>query len=201
MTETEKKRRRPRVDENWRRTQLGLTQLLDSVTPWLLDLGSWTFGALIALNLVVLGALLTVGPVDVAVKIATASFAVALPLGVGGLVLLRLLTDMSKSNLGETARKAFIDAGFSFRRAGNTDESRPRRTALIYTYVLLTATMLMTLTGLTAALWHMAWWIGVTFIVMAFLSQSALAAALSGMGPQGRWRSPGGEVEPPKRTQ
>lgn len=199
MTETEKKRRRPRVDENWRRTQLGLTQLLDSITPWLLDLGSWTFGALIALNLVVIGALLTVGPVDVAVKIATASFAVALPFGVGGLVLLRLLTDMSKSNLGGAARKAFIDAGFSFREAGNADESRPRRSALLYTYVLLTATVLMTLIGLTAALWHMAWWIGVTFVVMALVSQSVLGAALSGMGPKGRWLSPreGGEAPKP----
>lgn len=178
----------------------GLGRLVDSITPWLLDLGSWTFGALIAFNLVVLGALLTVGPVDVAIKIGTAAFAVALPLGVGGLVLLRLLTDMSKSSLGDAATKAFVDVGFSFQQASTADASRPRRVALLYTYVLLTATVLMTLVGVTASLWHMAWWIGVVFVVMAVVSQSAVVAALSAMSPQGRWRSPSGQVEPDKQT-
>lgn len=187
-------------DKTYTQTFVGLGRLIDSITPWLLDLGSWTFGALIAFNLVVLGALLTVGPVDLAVKIATAAFAVALPLGVGGLVLLRLLTDMGKSNLGDTATKAMIDVGFSFGQARPTDESRARRIALLYTYALLTVTVLMTLTGLTASLWHMGWWIGVVFIVVAFLSQLVVVLALSPMSPQGRWRAPGGEVEPEKKA-
>jgi hypothetical protein len=178
------------------RTFMGLGRLVDSVTPWLMDLGSWTFGALIAFNLVILGALLTVGPVDPPVKIATAAFAVALPLGVGGLVLLRLLTDMSKASLGDAAAKAFIDVGFRFQRANKSDEGRPRRVALLYTYALLTATALMTLTGMTASLWHMAWWIGVTFIVVALVSQVAVGAALSAYSPQGRWRAPSGAIEP-----
>lgn len=197
LSENETRTRRPPADLTLARTLAGLGRAVDAVTPWLLDLGSWTFGSMIAFNLVVLGALLTVGPVDAAVKIATAAFAVALPLGVGGLVLLRLLADMSKANVGEATASAFVSVGFSFERAAETDAHRSRRIALLCTYTLLAATVLLTLIGVTAALWHMAWWIGVVFIVMALVSQSVVIGALSGFGQKGRWRAPSGEVEPP----
>jgi uncharacterized membrane protein len=103
--------RRPAVvDETWVRTQAALGTLLVRVTPWLLDLGNWIFGALIAFSLVIIGAMLTVGPVDRAVLVATAAFALALPLDVAGFFLLRLAADMKKVDLETLATAAFIEA-------------------------------------------------------------------------------------------
>ena len=98
------------ADKEWAQTRKGFASLLEQVTPWLLELGSWIFGALIAFNLLILAALLTVGPVDRAVLIATAAFALALPPDVTGLVLLRLIVDVSKVRLDDVAVKAFEEA-------------------------------------------------------------------------------------------
>jgi len=100
-------------DETWLRTQAALGTLLARVTPWLLDLGNWIFGALIAFSLVILAAMLTVGPVDRAVLVATAAFALALPLDVAGFVLLRIAVDMKKVDLETVATAAFVEAGFT----------------------------------------------------------------------------------------
>lgn len=200
MTGTEKKGRRPVVDENWRRTQQGLTQLFDVITPWLLDLGNWIFGALIAFNLLILGVVLTIGPVDVAVKIATAAFAAALPPNVVGFVLLRVGEDMRKIRIRETATQAFQDAGFKVEDMPDPKamERQFGQRTLMYTYGLMTLTLLLTLIGLFAALWHSAWWIALVFLSMLGLSQVVMVAALSGVGGSQRWQAPRGEPEPPK---
>lgn len=58
-------------------------------------------------------------------------------------------------------------------------------------------TSLLTLVGVTAALWHSAWWIGAGFLVMLVLSQLVLLAAVLQLGGGGeRWRTPTGQVEP-----
>ncbi len=90
----------------------GLSRLLERIAPWLADVGTWVFGGLIALNLVVIAALLTVGPVDRAVLVATAAFACALPLEVAGMMLLRLGKDMDDIRLEETTLRSFEEARF-----------------------------------------------------------------------------------------
>jgi hypothetical protein len=57
-----------------------LGDLLERITPWLFEVGSWIFGGLVAFNLVLVSALLTVGPVDRAILISITAFACALPL-------------------------------------------------------------------------------------------------------------------------
>ena len=200
MTDAGKKRGRPFVDENWRLSQQGLTQFFDLITPWLLDLGNWIFGALIAFNLLILGVVLTIGPVDVAVKIATAAFAAALPPNVVGFVLLRVTDDMRKNRIRESATQAFQDAGFKVEEMPDPKamERQLGQRTLMYTYSLLTLTLLLTLIGLFAALWHSAWWIALLFLAMLGLSQVVMMAALSGVGGGQRWRAPRGEPEPPK---
>jgi hypothetical protein len=189
---------RKRADVTWARTTRGLNRLLDTVTPWLLDLGSWIFGALIAFNLIILGALLTVGPVDVAVKIATAAFALSLPLDVAGFVLLRLVGDLTKAGLADVAAKAFQEQGFELTGARSQDAIAAglRTSTLLWSYGLLTGTVTLTIAGMTAALWHMAWWIGVAFAAMAMVSPGILTLALSAFKTGGTWQSPAGE--PPK---
>jgi hypothetical protein len=177
-------KRRAAADETWVRTQAALGTLLARVTPWLLDLGNWIFGALIAFSLVILGAMLTVGPVDRAVLVATAAFALALPLDVAGFVLLRIAVDMKKVDLETVATAAFVEAGFTSEEVGQAldpreSEQKRTRKVLLYSYNLLTLTALLTLVGMTAALWHMAWWIGVAFAVMLLVSLSVIGGALT----------------------
>ena len=50
------------VDERSARTFEGLRNLVARVTPWLIDVGSWIFGGLTAINLIVISALITIGP-------------------------------------------------------------------------------------------------------------------------------------------
>lgn len=177
-------KRRGAADETWVRTQAALETLLARVTPWLLDLGNWIFGALIAFSLVILGAMLTVGPVDRAVLVATAAFALALPLDVAGFVLLRIAVDMKKVDLETVATAAFVEAGFTSEEVGQAldpreSERKRTRKVLLYSYNLLTLTALLTLVGMTAALWHMAWWIGVAFAAMLLVSLSVVGGALT----------------------
>jgi hypothetical protein len=177
------------VDETWVRTQAALGALLARMTPWLLDLGNWIFGALIAFSLVIIGAMLTVGSVDRAVLVATAAFALGLPLDVAGFFLLRLAADMKKVDLESVATAAFVEAGFSSEEVGQAldpKESEQRRTRRVlgFSYSLLALTTLLTLVGVTAALWHMAWWIGVAFAAMAVLSLIIVGGALSTNNPR-----------------
>jgi hypothetical protein len=103
----------PTPDETFSQSLKGFGTMVERITPWLLDLGSWIFGALIAFDLLILAALLTVGPADLAALIATAAFALALPPTVAGFFLLRLLEDIKSARLEDVAVEAFQDAGFS----------------------------------------------------------------------------------------
>src|ERR1700737_5395450 len=100
-------------DETARRTVTAFGSLVERIAPWLLDLGSWIFGALIAFDLVILGALLTVGPIDAAIIVSTAAFALALPCDVAGFFLLRLVSDVKNVDLEAVATQAFQGVGFS----------------------------------------------------------------------------------------
>lgn len=201
LNENAPKDRRAQAGDTFARTMHGVERLLDAVTPWLLDLGSWIFGGLIAFSLVILGSLLTIGPVDNALKIATASFALALPLDICGFVLLRVFADLIKVRLDVVGTRAFVEEGFSVEGApGSIPESKLRAVALRYSYGVLGFALLLTLAGVTAALWHMAWWIGVCFAGMVLVSWVIIFAAISALGPQGRWRTPAGEAEPTKAS-
>lgn len=182
---------------DWARATRGLGRVVEQITPWLLDLGSWIFGALIAVNLIILGALLTVGPVDLPVKISTVALALALPTDVAGFVLVRLVTDLSKAGVADVATQAMLAEGYSVEEAipREAREKKLRRSTLLYSYVLLGPALLLTLTGVTAALWHMGWWIGIAFVAMVMASQVVIVLALSTMGSGGRWRTPSGEAE------
>jgi len=173
------------LDKEWEQTKKGFGTLIAQITPWLLELGSWIFGALIAINLLILAALLTVGPVDRAVVAATAALALALPLDVVGLVLLRLIVDVGKVRLEDAAVKAFEEAGLNAEQVDEEPDLEAmikRRTTkvLIYCYSILTLSALLTLVGVTAAFWHMRWWIGLAFLFITIASVGIVLAAFWG---------------------
>jgi hypothetical protein len=194
--------RQTQDDDTFKRTLNAFGKLVEMITPWLLDLGNWIFGALIAFNLVILGALLTVGPVDPAVIVSTGAFALALPADAAGFFLLRLVADLKRVGLEQIAAQAFQEVGFALENqipSPDAPESIDKRRTLIvlrYSYALLAVSVLLTLVGMTAALWHMAWWIGVVFVAMVVASQSVVFGAIVSSGSTTTWRTPPGAKEP-----
>jgi uncharacterized membrane protein YcjF (UPF0283 family) len=50
--------------------------------------------------------------------------------------------------------------------------------------VALALSVALTLAGLTAALWHTAWWVGVVFLAVSAISLGIVIAALATLGPR-----------------
>jgi len=171
-------------EEVYKQSMKALGKLVERITPWLLDFGSWIFGGLIAFNLLVVAALITVGPVDPAITVSTAAFALALPLELAGLLLLRLDQDLKHVGFEEEVAQAFQEVGPNVREqvASRTAlelwPKRRTRIVLLYALWILALSVVLTLTGMAAALWHMAWWIGVVFFAMVLISQGMVIVAL-----------------------
>ncbi len=165
------------MDERARQSLDAISRLLDRTTPWLSDIGSWIFGGLVAVNLVVISSLLTVGPVDIAIRISITALACALPLSVAGIVVLRLTKDLTDFRVDDLALQAFKESGFPriesyFPAAAKRPALSRRRSALAlrYCFAIAAISTSLTLAGLVAALWHMAWWIGAVLLSMVALS-------------------------------
>ena len=132
---------------------------------------------MIAVNLVVLAALITVGPLDAAIQASTAVLAAALPLNVAGIVLLRLIKDVKDVGLDEATLQAFQDAGFPdidayfpSPRERAAQHARRSRLALLYSLGIAALSAALTVTGVAAAVWHMGRWIAFVFLAGVFLS-------------------------------
>lgn len=171
-------------DESYKQTMKAFGKLVERITPWLFEFGSWIFGGLIAFNLIVIAALITVGPVDPAIMVSTTAFALALPLDVAGFFLLRLVPDMKRVGIEEEAAQAFQDVGFTVGEQVVSPKAlealQKRRIGIVlrYSYGILALSAILTLTGMTAVLWHMAWWIGVAFIAMVMISLVIVIVAI-----------------------
>ena len=155
----------------------GLSNLLERLTPWLQEVGSWIFGGLSAFSVVVIASLITVGPVDAAILMSTVALASGLPLNVTGILLLRLIKDTKDLGIDDLTLEAFRDAGFPdieahFPPPGRRASLHKRRAriGLHYAFAIAGTSTMLTFAGLGAALWHMAWWIAVTFLAVVVLS-------------------------------
>ena len=161
-----------------------LREAVERITPWLVEVGNWLFAGLIGFILIVIAALLTVGPVDGAIRVSTAALALALPLNLAGLFLLRMAQDLRRIGFTGEWTQAFQRAGLPVRdrtAAPDTLEARQARRVdiiLLYCFGILVLSVLLTLTGMIAALWHMGWWIAVAFFVIAVISLGVVIAAL-----------------------
>jgi hypothetical protein len=166
----------------------GLEIAVERVTPWLVEIGDWIFAGLIAFNVVILAPLMTVASVDRAITIATAAFAFALPLDLAGLLILRLVRDAAHVSFTEEWARAFREAGFPIDETTappherNSHKTRRTRRALTYSFSVLVLSVVLTLAGLSAALWHVAGWIGGAFVVVAFLSAGLVISTLVAFG-------------------
>ncbi len=178
------------AEEQYRQSMQAYRKLVEKGTPWLFDVGTWVFGGLIAFTLLIMASLITVGPVDLFIKIATASLALALPLDVTGLVLLRLVQDMEPIRFEETVSQTFQEAGLTpdemqVPSLTSLQAMRIRGTqvTLRYAVYILALSIVLTLAGMVATLWYMAWWIGVAFAAMVVFSVILAVLAMAASQP------------------
>jgi hypothetical protein len=155
----------------------GLANLVEKITPTLFEAGSWVLGGLIAFNLVVIGALITVGAIDTSILISATALVCALPLNVAGIFLLRLMKDMNEIRIDDLALRAFqeadfpnIEAYFPSARDREVLSKRKSNVTLLYSLGIIALSIVLTIIGLVAALWHLAWWLGVILLAMVILS-------------------------------
>lgn len=180
------------VDERSARTFEGLRNLIAKITPWLIDVGSWIFGGLTAINLVVISALITVGPVAAAIKISTAALAAALPLNVAGILLLRLIKDLKDVGIDGLTLRAFHDAGFPYidayfpaPRERATQHARRTRVVLLYSVGIAALSIALTVTGIGAAVWHVGQWVALVLVSSIVLSAALVTIAIAhGLPPE-----------------
>jgi hypothetical protein len=181
---------RPPQPEEHQLVWKGFEKFFDRITPWLFDLGLWVFGSLLAFNLLLLAALFAIGTVDRAATLATAAFAFALPLNVAGLLLLRVVRELTDIKLEDELARAFEEVGFT--GAGQVatppvlEALRRRRSKMVLrTFpAILAVSALLTLTGTFAMLWHMAWWIALGFLAMVIASLVIVSLAVAGLEPR-----------------
>ena len=129
--------------------------------------------------------LFTIGPVDPTIIVSTAAFAFALPLNVTGLFLLRLGKDLKQVGFEQEFAQAFFTVGEQVASPKTLESWRKRRTGrfLAYSLGILALSVLLTLTGMIAVLWYMAWWIGVMFFLMVIISLVIIIIALATSKP------------------
>ena len=145
-----------------------------------------------AVNLVVISALITVGPVASAIKVSTAVLATALPLNVAGIILLRLVKDLKEVGLDGLTLRAFQDAGFPDidayfppPRERARQHARRARVALLYAMGIAALSIALTLTGIATALWHMGQWIAIVLGSAVVLSAALVTIAIAhGLPPE-----------------
>ena len=194
------------MDERARQSLDAIGRRLDRTAPWLSEIGSRTFGGLVAVNLVVISSLLTVGPVDAAVRLSVTLCACALPMNVAGIVVLRLTKDLMDFGVDDLALQAFKESGFPaidayFPPAPERAALLKRRAGVARRYSLAIAAFsaAITLASLVAALWHMAWWIGSVLLVMVAVSGGLVLVVFAHALPPGvrslrRYRASGVNV-------
>lgn len=154
-----------------------MSSLMDAIKPWLIEFGNWIFGGLIAFNLIMVAPLLTIGLNHIEVMVSIVAFACALPLSVSGILLLKLTKDLNDMSIDEVMHQAFKDAHIPDIESHLPTEEQmqstyKRRTevGLRYSVWLGGTSAVLTLLGMIAALWYIAWWVGVIFIIVSVIA-------------------------------
>ena len=159
---------------------------------WLTEVGAWIFGGLLALNLVLIASLLDVGPVDTAILISICALGCALSVNVVGIVLNRLVKDIKYVELAERlpilqeigdAESSEIEALYPSPEERVPVQQRRSTMALWSSLGLAALSGVLTTIGLVAALWHMAWWVGVAGLVTAALSATLIGVVFVSTKP------------------
>jgi hypothetical protein len=166
--------------------------LVTRTTDWLTEVGAWIFGGLLALNLVLIASLLDVGPADTAILISICALGCAFSVNVVGICLNRMVKDIKYVELAERlpilqelrdADSSEIEALYPPPEERVPVQQRRSTMALWSSLGLAALSGILTTIGLVAALWHMAWWVGVAGLVTAVLSGTLIGVVFVSTKP------------------
>ncbi len=165
-----------------------------ALAPWLFDFGSWLFGGLIAFSIVAIQSPIFMASADrdAAMIISACAYALALPLDIAGLCLLRLIQGIKQHNVEEEMQRTLQDVRYpGGQQAAPGDafeQQRQRRTynVIVSASWLSGLALLLTLLGLAASLWHIAWWIAIAFLLVALVSALLVTLMISAPPPQSK---------------
>jgi ABC-type multidrug transport system fused ATPase/permease subunit len=167
----------PELQEKIEQRRQVMTTLLDSLKPWLIEFGNWIFGGLIAFNLIFVAPLLTIGLNHIDLTVSIVAFVCALPLEISGLLLLKLTRDLNDIAIDDVVTQAFkganipeIEDHLPTTEQIQTNYKRRTEIGLRYSVWLSAASAFLTFLGMIAALWYIAWWVTVIFIIVSLLS-------------------------------
>jgi MFS family permease len=175
------------VQELFNQSMEAVEKLVENITPCLAEFGAWIFAGLTGFALILLASLITVGPTEPSIIVSTVALALTLPLNLAGLLLLRLVQDLQRfeDKLVQGFHGASLIMGTQFIVPLENSSAQTRRTQIILlcSLGLFTLSALLTLTGLIAPLWRVAWWIGIAFVLMTIISLSVVIVALITIRP------------------
>src|SRR5215831_9896310 len=139
-----------------RQSMQAFEAVTESITPWLVEFGTWIFAGLIGFAVILIAPLVTVGPIESTIIVSTVALALTLPLNLAGLLLLRLVQDLRRyeDKLAQGFHDASVILGTEFAAPLSASPTQKRRTEVILLISLgiLIVSVLLTLIGLTAAL-------------------------------------------------
>jgi hypothetical protein len=148
---------------------------------WLYELGGWIFGALIAAALMVLQDLIPLGSSDRITVFAALACALAIPLHIAGLVIVRYVRDLQQA-----AREIAMAQNLTEGRGLLSDTtlslqifSPAKRRAMdmaVSTALFLGA--LFTLIGVATALWRISWVVTLLFFIASMLGLLLIVRAV-----------------------
>lgn len=170
---------------------------ISRMAPWFLEFGSWIFGGLIAYSIVLIQAPILNSAVtrgDQALVICTLMLALALPLDIIGLIVLRLFGDLRRFDL----ENEFADAFSEMADAADPTREKPdqaaiehwqkKRLALIFhiSVAILLIVLVLTIAATVAAMWYVMWWVAGVFLLMIGATSVFLILLVTFIQPRAR---------------
>jgi hypothetical protein len=153
---------------DWKSALLSwMEQSQQIVLKWLYDVGGWIFTGLIAVALMIIQNLIGIGHSDRGLLVAGLVLAVALPLNLAGLWIVRYIQNLDQAAAGAKpplAKKQSVADDATVNAAAIFSAKKRTFTNRVVT-IVLALSVLLTLLGLALALWHISWVVTVVFLV------------------------------------
>jgi hypothetical protein len=154
---------------NWKPAlQSWMEQSRKIILKWLYDVGGWIFTGLIAVALMIVLNLITTGTTDRVLLVAGLVLAVALPLNLAGLWIVRYIQNLDQALAEATpplAQPVAADEATANTASTEIFSAKKRSFMNDTITIILALSVLLTLLGLSLALWHISWAVTIVFLV------------------------------------
>lgn len=171
---------------DWKQTlQSWMEQSQKIILKWLYEVGGWIFTGLIAVALMIVLNLITVGIADRVLLVAGLVLAAALPLNLAGLWIVRYIQNLDQA-LAEAkppvARQPIEDESTVMVASAQIFSAKKRKFTNDIITIILALSVLLTLLGLSLALWHISGAVAIVFLLAILVGLLATLGVLAYKG-------------------